>query len=56
MAHSGPLALKMQVPVRLLASYTLDWIILVVVVIAGGFLGRITPNKRPFALDDPGIS
>ncbi|OAQ71881.1 PAP2 domain-containing protein [Purpureocillium lilacinum] len=57
MAHSGSSpVIKWQFPVRLLASYTLDWIILVVVVIAGGFLGRITPNKRPFALDDPGIS
>ncbi|ODA76592.1 hypothetical protein RJ55_07862 [Drechmeria coniospora] len=41
---------------RLVASYALDWIILVVIVVVGGFLGRITPNKRPFSLDDPNIS
>ncbi|PHH59765.1 hypothetical protein CDD81_2603 [Ophiocordyceps australis] len=40
----------------LLASYVLDWIVLVVIVVVGGFLGRIEPNKRPFALDDPNIS
>lgn len=40
----------------LAASYALDWIILLVVVAAGGILGRIEPNKRPFSLDDPNIS
>ncbi|EQK98858.1 PAP2 domain containing protein [Ophiocordyceps sinensis CO18] len=40
----------------LAASYALDWIILVVVVVAGGILGRIEPKKRPFSLDDPNIS
>ncbi|KAM4059408.1 PAP2 superfamily protein [Hirsutella rhossiliensis] len=40
----------------LAASYAFDWIILVVVVVAGGILGRIEPNKRPFSLDDPNIS
>ncbi|KAL3961704.1 PAP2 domain-containing protein [Purpureocillium lilacinum] len=56
MAHSGSSSLGRQFSMRLLASYALDWIILVVIVIVGGFLGRITPNMRPFALDDPDIS
>ncbi|KAG6008969.1 hypothetical protein E4U21_003521 [Claviceps maximensis] len=42
--------------IKLLASYALDWIVLFGITIAGGFLGRIEPNKRPFALDDPNIS
>ena len=41
---------------RLTASYVFDWIILVVIVVVAGFLGRITPNMRPFALNDPNIS
>ncbi|KJZ79128.1 hypothetical protein HIM_01279 [Hirsutella minnesotensis 3608] len=45
-----------QHPMRLAASYAFDWIILIVVVVAGGILGRIEPNKRPFSLDDPNIS
>ncbi|KAG5925815.1 hypothetical protein E4U53_003225 [Claviceps sorghi] len=42
--------------IKLLASYALDWIVLVAITVAGGFLGRIEPNKRPFALNDPNIS
>lgn len=45
-----------QFSLRLFASYALDWIVLIVIVVVAGFLGRITPNKRPFALDDPEIS
>ncbi|OAA39717.1 PAP2 domain containing protein [Metarhizium rileyi] len=42
--------------VKLFASYALDWIVLVVITVAAGFLGRIEPNKRPFSLNDPNIS
>ncbi|KAG5985137.1 hypothetical protein E4U55_001106 [Claviceps digitariae] len=49
-SSSGSFSLK------LLASYALDWIVLVAITVAGGFLGRVEPNKRPFALDDPNIS
>ncbi|KAG6037508.1 hypothetical protein E4U41_005053 [Claviceps citrina] len=41
---------------KLLASYALDWIVLLAITVVAGFLGRIEPNKRPFALDDPNIS
>ena len=37
-------------------SYVFDWIILVVVGVIGLILGHVTPNKRPFSLQDPNIS
>lgn len=37
-------------------SYAIDWIILIAVGVVGYILGHITPNKRPFALDDRNIS
>lgn len=40
----------------LVASYVSDWIILVVFGIVGMILGNMTPNKRPFSLQDPNIS
>lgn len=40
----------------LAASYVWDWIILVIVGVVGFILGDITPNKRPFSLEDPNIS
>jgi hypothetical protein len=40
----------------LAASYVSDWIILIIVGVVGFVLGDITPNKRPFYLEDPNIS
>lgn len=40
----------------LVASYVSDWIILIIVAVVGFILGNITPNKRPFYLEDPNIS
>ena len=37
-------------------SYVFDWIILIVVGVIGLILGHVTPNKRPFSLQDPNIS
>lgn len=37
-------------------SYVLDWIILIAVGVTGVILGDITPNMRPFSLQDPNIS
>lgn len=56
MAHSGPRSPRPHLSALLVASYAFDWIILVVIVVVGGILGRITPNMRPFALNDPNIS
>ncbi|KAK0628159.1 PAP2 superfamily-domain-containing protein [Bombardia bombarda] len=39
-----------------IASYFFDWAILVVVAAIGYILGNITPNKRPFSLEDRNIS
>ncbi|KAG6216282.1 hypothetical protein E4U50_006138 [Claviceps purpurea] len=55
MAHFGESSAN-SFSFKLLASYALDWIVLIAITVAGGFLGRIEPNKRPFALDDPNIS
>ena len=40
----------------LAASYVSDWIVLIIVGVVGYVLGDITPNKRPFSLEDPNIS
>ncbi|CAJ2513435.1 Uu.00g015540.m01.CDS01 [Anthostomella pinea] len=37
-------------------SYVFDWAILIIVAAVGYILGNITPNKRPFSLQDPNIS
>ncbi|KAK3941860.1 PAP2-domain-containing protein [Diplogelasinospora grovesii] len=40
----------------LTASYVFDWAILVIAAVVGYVLGNITPNKRPFSLEDRDIS
>ncbi|KAH8675366.1 PAP2 domain-containing protein [Xylariales sp. PMI_506] len=40
----------------LVASYVSDWLCLVAAGVVGLVLGNITPNKRPFRLQDPDIS
>lgn len=37
-------------------SYAFDWVILVAFGVIGYILGDITPNKRPFSLDDRNIA
>lgn len=37
-------------------SYTVDWAILLAFAVVGYILGDITPNKRPFSLDDRNIA
>lgn len=37
-------------------SYATDWIILIIVGVVGLILNNITPNKRPFSLEDRNIS
>ncbi|KAK6193916.1 hypothetical protein LQW54_011983 [Pestalotiopsis sp. IQ-011] len=39
----------------LLASYVTDWLCLIVAGVIGTILGNVTPNKRPFRIDDPNI-
>ncbi|KAG9255019.1 PAP2 domain-containing protein [Emericellopsis atlantica] len=41
---------------KVFLSYALDWIVLVALGIVGYVLGKISPNKRPFSLNDPDIS
>ncbi|KAK3337303.1 PAP2 superfamily-domain-containing protein [Cercophora scortea] len=40
----------------LVSSYVFDWVILAAAAAVGYVLGDITPNKRPFVLEDPNIS
>lgn len=40
----------------LVLSYISDWIILIIFAAVGYVVGNITPNKRPFSLDNPDIS
>ncbi|RCI11230.1 hypothetical protein L249_7318 [Ophiocordyceps polyrhachis-furcata BCC 54312] len=56
MAQSGSSSMGQHPSLRLAVSYALDWIVLIIVVVIAGFLGRIEPLKRPFSLDDPNIS
>ncbi|KAI0136286.1 PAP2 superfamily protein [Xylariales sp. AK1849] len=49
-------SLKHKVTWILVASYVSDWICLIAAGIVGLVLGNITPNKRPFRLEDPNIS
>ncbi|KAL9576641.1 MAG: hypothetical protein Q9212_006934 [Teloschistes hypoglaucus] len=41
---------------RLIASYVLDWIIIIAIAAIGAAFWKITPNHRPFTLTDPSIS
>jgi len=40
----------------LILSYAFDWLILVICGAVGYVLGKISPNMRPFNLEDPEIS
>ncbi len=40
----------------LVSSYVSDWVLLAAVAVVANALGHITPNKRPFQLEDPDIS
>lgn len=61
---SGPTAAQVNTAGRkkhhvtwvLIASYATDWIVLIAADAVGFVLGNITPNRRPFSLDDPNIS
>ncbi|OAA40702.1 PAP2 domain protein [Metarhizium rileyi] len=43
-------------PKLLVASYVSDWVVLIILSAAGFFAGKMTPNHRPFSLDNPNIS
>ncbi|KAI2622926.1 acid phosphatase/Vanadium-dependent haloperoxidase [Hypomontagnella submonticulosa] len=47
---------KSKLDIIVIASYVFDWLILVVVGVVGVILGNVSPNKRPFSLQDPNIS
>ncbi|OTB03077.1 hypothetical protein M426DRAFT_61120 [Hypoxylon sp. CI-4A] len=55
--HSAGLpARKPKLSAVVIGSYVFDWLILIVVGVVGVILGNVTPNKRPFSLQDPNIS
>ncbi|KAL8646194.1 MAG: hypothetical protein Q9210_006276 [Variospora velana] len=41
---------------RLIASYVLDWFIIIALIGIGAGLWNVSPNRRPFTLTDPSIS
>ncbi|PYH88054.1 PAP2-domain-containing protein [Aspergillus ellipticus CBS 707.79] len=41
---------------RLVFSYVLDWVVIIVLAIAGAILYKITGSQHAFSLDDPNIS
>ncbi|KAI9808415.1 MAG: hypothetical protein M1827_007474 [Pycnora praestabilis] len=45
-----------RVSKRLILSYVIDWVVILVTAGVGGAFSGITPNKRPFYLFDPEIS
>ncbi|KAI1415686.1 acid phosphatase/Vanadium-dependent haloperoxidase [Hypoxylon sp. FL1857] len=47
---------KSKLSAVVIGSYVFDWLILIVVGVIGVVLGNVTPNKRPFSLQDPNIS
>lgn len=51
-----PQSTKSKLSTLVIGSYVFDWLILIVVGIIGVVLGNVTPNKRPFSLQDPNIS
>lgn len=42
--------------VRVILSYVLDWIVLIVVGVVSAIIDRLEPRKRPFSLNDANIS
>lgn len=47
---------KSKMSAMVIGSYVFDWLILIAVGVVGVVLGNVTPNKRPFSLQDPNIS
>lgn len=41
--------------IPIIVSYASDWVLLAAGAVLGYFLGDITPNKRPFSVDDRSI-
>ncbi|KAL2137085.1 hypothetical protein VTI74DRAFT_9691 [Chaetomium olivicolor] len=52
----GNVRRKGKVSWVLALSYVFDWVVLVAFGVIGYVLGKITPNKRPFSLDDRNIA
>ncbi|PKX94395.1 phosphatase PAP2 family protein [Aspergillus novofumigatus IBT 16806] len=45
-----------RISLRLVFSYILDWIFIVIVAVIGFGFYKVKPNRRPFSLTDPSIS
>jgi hypothetical protein len=52
---TAPKPRKRGFPFILYASYITDWLCLIAAGVVGTILGNVTPNKRPFRIDDPNI-
>jgi uncharacterized membrane protein len=51
-----PRARPGRVSAKLIFSYVLDWVVIILTAVVGAVFSIITPNKRPFSLADPDIS
>ncbi|OAQ96913.1 hypothetical protein LLEC1_07003 [Akanthomyces lecanii] len=56
MAGTGTAALRQQFSITLIASYIIDWILLIGLAVGSYVLGNIKPNFRSFSLADPDIA
>ncbi|KAA6407311.1 MAG: PAP2 domain [Lasallia pustulata] len=45
-----------RIPKRLILSYIVDWIFIILIAIAGYLFSLVAPNHRPFSLVDQSIS
>ncbi|KAM7202434.1 PAP2 superfamily domain containing protein [Rhypophila sp. PSN 637] len=51
-----PLSKPKKVTWVVIASYVFDWAILIAAAAIGYIMGEVSPNKRPFSLQDPNIA
>ena len=56
MQTSRSRALGGRVSLALILSYVFDWVIIILAAVVGALLSNITPNKRPFSLNNAEIS
>jgi membrane-associated phospholipid phosphatase len=56
MQTSSSRALGGRISLALILSYVFDWVIIILAAVVGALLSNITPNKRPFSLNNAEIS
>lgn len=54
--QNRPSSANSDMSAKVILSYVLDWVVLLVFAVVAGVFSIIEPNKRPFSLDDPDIA